>query len=193
MALETYFMAATSVLKRIVTLDISAQIERVRIDNAVQSLRQIFFFSPELKHALEQIAQGEPINDEIAAFFAESFASVPREIAEALEYLRHERFEDGSRVLIEDMELMSQIGIGKINVRREIGNFFRSYSNSRNNRAERSNVRTEAARIVGQIERFNVAVKECEKKLLRLRNQRPADQGNDRPPPRGTRQNTRKR
>jgi hypothetical protein len=157
-------------VKNILTLDFSQQIERVRIDNAVQSLRQIFFFPSELRYAVEKISDGKPIDLETADFFAEEFSAIPPQIQDAFEFLRVERFEDSQRVLIDDVRMMREIQLGKIDVRSEINRFFRSYVRENGRERLKAKFRDEAARLLGQIDRLNNAIQECEAKLLAARN-----------------------
>jgi hypothetical protein len=170
--LEVSLMSAVRLVRSILSLDFSQQIERVRIDNAVQSLRQIFFFPSELRYALEKISDGKRIDLETAKFFAQEFRIVPARIEDAFEFLRVERFEDGQRVLIADIQMMREIQIGKIDVRREISRFFQDYVLENRGGGVRAKIRDDAARILGQIDRLNSAIRECEAKLLSARNSR---------------------
>jgi hypothetical protein len=55
-ALEASLTAGVRLIKVMLTMDLTKQIDRVRIDTALQSLRQIFFFPSDLKAVLEDIS-----------------------------------------------------------------------------------------------------------------------------------------
>jgi hypothetical protein len=167
--LEASLMSAVRIVKSLLTLDLSRQIERVKIDNAVQSLRQIFFFSPELRCALESMSDGESVDIETAEYFAEQFRNVPFRIENALTFLRTERFEDAQHVLIDDIQMMEEINYGKINIRKEISRFFRDFVDHNRAGQRQKKYRDEAARLLGQIDRLNNVIRECEEKLLAAR------------------------
>jgi hypothetical protein len=172
--LEAGLMSAVRIVKSLLTLDFSQQIERVKIDSAVQSLRQIFFFHSELRDVLEKISEGGSVELEVAEYFAEQFRSIPLEIENALTFLRSERFEDARRVLIDDMQVMRQIYDGKISTRREISRFFRSFIEDGGVEISQKKYRDEASRLLGQIDRLNSAIKECEERLLAARSAKAA-------------------
>lgn len=52
---EAFLATAVRALKVLEKIDISQRIDRVRVDGALQTLRQIFFYSSELKNSLEDI------------------------------------------------------------------------------------------------------------------------------------------
>ena len=164
MALETILASAVRALKVFEKLDLTRRIDRVRVDSALQSLRQIFFYSSELIAALEDIEAGREVEDEVVRYFADVFRNVTPHIQEALEFIEIERFEGNNLLLIEEVDLMRQIRFEKIDTRREISRFFQSYQGERARGSNR--LATEAARVLGQIERFNVLIKKLEAKLL---------------------------
>jgi ribosomal protein L16 Arg81 hydroxylase len=166
---EGTLMAAVRLAKSLLTFDFSEQVERVRIDNAVQSLRQIFFLPSELLDAFEEISMGNAISPDLAEYFANEFGEITPRIANAFEFLETDRFEDSRRVLIEDMELLREIRNGKVNVRREVSDFFREYVRAQRHREISPDLRVHADRVLGQINRLNAAIKECEAKLLKAR------------------------
>jgi hypothetical protein len=162
--LEASLMTGVRIIKAMLTLDLSSQIDRVRIDNALQSRRQIFFFPSELRKVLEELSEGRAVDPEVAAYFAEEVENIPLTIGDALRFLEIGRFEDRNALLIEDLETMESIRARKIDLRLEIHRFFRRYRTEGPSRS-----RVEASRILGQIELFNAAVKELEAKLRSVR------------------------
>lgn len=145
-------------------LNLDRRIDRVKIDSALQTLRQIFFYSSELTRALEDIEAGRALDPEVVDFFANEYRSVPRHIQGSLDFIEIRRFEDRNALLIEDIELMNLVRIEKIDTRDEISRFFRNYQADFEMGSNRTS--TEASRILGQIERFNSSIKKLEAKLL---------------------------
>lgn len=119
--------------------------------------------------------EGIVIEQEVIDYYAQSFRSPPFHIKEALSYIETNLFVSSNMLSIDDIELMNQIRHGKLDARREISRFFERYHLE----VERgsNSLATDASRILGQIERFNISVKKLEAKLLAARN-------SDTPPPR---------
>jgi hypothetical protein len=174
---EAVLASAARALRMLEKIDMTRRIDRVKTDNALQTLRQIFFYSSELKNVLEDIEAGRQIEPEVVEFYARNFRSPPIHIQEALSYIENERFEDRNTLLIEDIELMNQIKHGKLDTRREISRFFERYL-AEVGRGKNS-LAIDASRILGQIERFNASVQKLESKLLAARN---SDAATTRPP-----------
>src|SRR5947209_9566791 len=164
MAWEITLMNAVQGLRAFEGLNVSRRIDRVRLDNALQSLRQIFFYSSELTRTLEEISRGEPVDPEVVEYFAREFRAVPIEIDDALGYLQNEKFESRNTLRIEELNLMSDIRAGKLSTRRDVSQFFQDYGAA--NRTGERQFGTEAARVLGQIERLNSAIRGLEAKLL---------------------------
>lgn len=167
MSWEETLISAVRVLDVFGRIDMTRRIDRVRVDTALQTLRQIFFYSSELIAALKDIQNGKRVEPEVVEYFAEEFRHPPQHIQEALSFIEHERFEESNALLIDDLDLMRQIRYGKLDVRREISRFFGAYEEKLERNEQRLGL--EAARVLGQIERLNSAIQELE---LRLRNAR---------------------
>ena len=167
MAWESALVSAVRVLNIFERFDVSRRIDRVRIDTALQTLRQIFFYSSELTAALEEIEAGRQIESEVVDYFAREFSDPPPHIQEALSFITNDRFEESNALRIEELNLMQQIRWGKLDVRREISQFFRRYGREHERDGDR--LRTEAARVLGQIGRLNTAIVKLEKKLMAAR------------------------
>ncbi len=181
MGWEVTLMSAVRALNIFERFDVTRRIDRVKIDNALQTLRQIFFYPSQLIAVLEDIEAGRPVEPDVIEYFADDFGKVPPNVREALSFLVNERFEDSNALRIEDMELMTMIRDGKLNTRREVSQFFRNYQAE----ADRSSNRLpmEATRVLGQIARFNTLIKKLEKKLLSA----PRPRGSSTPRPRSRR------
>lgn len=169
--IEKGLIAAIRLIGKISPAALSRQADRVRIEQAIQSLRHIFFFSSELLFSLEQVSEGKEIDPELARLYRDWFRHVDEEIFHALEYLRNDLFEQSSLLSVEDIDFMQQVRYGKINTRRAVFEFFDSYlrahqAGSRNEIARHSEG---AARVLGQIQRFNQSIKKLERKLQRAR------------------------
>lgn len=165
MSWEVILASAVRSLKLFEKLNIDRRIDRVRVDNALQTLRQIFFYSSELTTALEDIEASRPVEPEVIEYFINEFQTVPAHIQGALSFIENSRFEDRNVLLIEDIDIMNQIRYGKIDTRREISRFFESYRAELQRGSNR--IALDASRILGQIERFNALIKKLEKKLLK--------------------------
>lgn len=177
MSWEETLISAVRVLDVFGRVDVTRRIDRVRIDTALQTLRQTFFYSSELIAALKDIQNGKTIEPEVVEYFTTEFRQPPQHIQEALSFIEHERFEESNALLINDLDLMQQIRWGKLDVRREISRFFNAYDENLE-RSER-HLRLEAARVLGQIERLNSAIEELEQRLRKARSE-----NSDRPAPR---------
>lgn len=167
MAWEATLVSAVRLLNIFEGFDITRRIDRVKIDTALQTLRQIFFYSSELTATLEDIEAGKLVESEIVEFFATEFNDAPPHIQEALSFITNDRFEDSNALRIEDLDLMQQIRWGKLDVRREVSQFFRRYD--REFERDKDRLRTEAARVLGQIGRLNSAIVKLEEKLMKAR------------------------
>lgn len=182
MAWDVTVLSGVRVLKALLTLDLSRQIDRVRIDNALQTLRQIFFYSTDLIDVLEEIEAGNPADPEVVEHFASEFANLPYGMQHSLEFIENERFEDRNILRIDDLDILQQIRSGKLDARREVSRFFRSYQRDAARRGRHFS--RDATLVLGQIERLNTLIKNLEKKLLAAR-------GSGAPPARTTRSRAR--
>lgn len=160
-------LPGVKLVKALLQVDLSRRIDRVRIDMALHTLREIFFYSTELIKVLEDIEEGKPVDREVAELYADAFEDVPPWMQESLEFLAHERFEDRNILRIGDMNILQLIRDGKIDTRREISRFFRSYLEGGARR--RNELGAQATHVLGQIERLNANIEKLEAKLITAR------------------------
>ncbi|WP_458423960.1 hypothetical protein [Methylorubrum extorquens] len=181
-------MSAVKIVKALLSLDIEQHIDRVKIASALQSLRQIFFFPSELIFTLELASTGSQIEEDVLAYYAEEFSMVPSSIQQAFDFMDHSRFESAELLTTREMSMMTDIRYGKLNLRRDIHQFFAAYQAQQSQGSDLNKLSQEASRILGQIARFNASVQELESKFISVRGrsipQRPSSTGVDDQPPR---------
>lgn len=161
--IEAGLMQAIRLFTKLMSvLDLTDRRDRVLIEQAIQSLRQIFFFPSDLRVCLNSISRGEAIDDDLLEELIEHYRDVHApHIQDALSFLRGERFQQSRRLFIEDLEMFEEIARGKTSLRRRVKDFLRGYASS----PRENDWPTEASRILGQIELLNTEIKRCEKQL----------------------------
>lgn len=168
---ERALMTAVKILSKVSPDQIARQVDRVKIDQALQSLRQIFFFPGELIHSLELISSGEAIEPEVARFFRDQFENVSSDVVDAIRYLQADLFEQSQSLSLKDIEIIESIRYGKLDLRRSVHRYFAFYlaalESGDSRRLEEATI--EAARLLGQVERLNSSIKKLESALKRAR------------------------
>ncbi|MGM4917648.1 hypothetical protein [Tardiphaga sp. 813_E8_N1_3] len=161
--LETGVLKGLQFFTKLVSvLDFNDRQDRVLIEQAIQSLRQIYFFPSDLLEFLRQISDGASVDDDLVSELVEIYDDVraPR-IEDALSFLRNRRFERSQRLTIADMRSFEEIANGKISVRQSVRRFLHNYAS----RPSSTDWALEASRILGQILRLNDAIEQSENQL----------------------------
>lgn len=139
-------------------------VEKTKISQAVQSLKQIIFLDSGVIDILRKIEQGSDVERDILIEYSEIFSSLSNEMAEILSYIDPYEFSGNDRISVTDMQSLASVKFRKINFRRDISVFFKDCSEAENLK-EDEQLQVKAAGIVMQVEKLNRDIDKLTKKL----------------------------
>jgi hypothetical protein len=142
-------------------IDLSSRIARVQLEQAIQSLREIFFLPSEVRAALVDISQGKNISLDLARYFADYFREIDGGMEVTLNYLDPRRFSQNLHLRADDIRFLDDVRNGKVRIRSEISSFFDEYFL----KGPKPRSRQKAAALVRRIDNLNKSISTAEKRL----------------------------
>jgi hypothetical protein len=142
---------------------------RIQIEQAIQSLKQIVFLPSEVRSTIQAISKGKVVNTADAKRLAEYFGQIDDAMAETLKYLEPRRFEENESFGTQDMFLLDQVRNGKLSARIAVSDLLLQYVNSVVEDKSLGHIKSQANQLLKSINSLNKDIAKTEKRLVVLK------------------------
>lgn len=152
------------------SLNPTSRIEKVKISQALQSLKEILFLNSEVIRFIKDIEQGRDVELNEAQILRDEFRELSHRMHDTLSYLDPRRFDDVERIMPRDAHLLDQIKYGKIDIRRKVSDLFEDYIECKLHHGRNiDDVAATASSLLAQIGKLNKEIDGASRRLSRLK------------------------
>jgi hypothetical protein len=139
-------------------------VEKTKIAQAIQSLKEILFLDSGVLNVLREIEEGAQLDVEILSHYRDYFQDISKEMQSILSYISPREFAGIERVSVSDIQSLDSIRHRKVNFRADISVFFDHCVNSENLRDDEA-LKKKAGAVVARVEKLNGDIAKLAKKL----------------------------
>jgi hypothetical protein len=143
--------------------------QKIGIDQALQSLKEILFLPSATRLTIELISKGQNVDVEAAKSLGEYFSQIDDAMADTLRYIDPHRLRANGKLRTDELMLLDEVRYRKISVRLSVSNMLSHYVDCTVRGASTAAVKREAATLLRAVDGLNKQIKKAEVQLARAK------------------------